>query len=173
VKVHGHTVKQTVCQYVVPKATPKSTTPTQTTPTPEPKKEEAPAPFTTTTTLTITSTECKDFKKVVESESCIYYIAYSTVNSKGEVPPGEGPIIKEHVPPSQEERKISIPSGAEVYVGWDIYHGECSISMSINKMGGLPSYACEKQDPRVVLVAEYANPAAGWLASKSEPITLE
>jgi hypothetical protein len=173
VKKHGHKVKQTVCQYVAPK----STTPTTKTEPPSPKPEETPkAPIATTTTLTATLEKpCPP----VEGGSkkfglCTYTVAYNTVNSSGEAVPGET-IIKEHVPPSQEERKVTIPSGSVVSIGWwastSSLSSECSLNSVINKVEQ-PTYACEKQNPREILVAEYI-PAPGYLASKSEPVTLQ
>ena len=165
VKVHGRKVKQTICQY----AAPKSTTPI--------KPEEATkAPITTTTTLTATpEKECKPVDGGINTFGlCAYTVAYSTVNSKGEAVPGEI-LIKEHVPPSQEERKVSIPSGAVVSIGWEASNSslstECWLNSVINKVEQ-PKYGCEKQNPREILVAEYI-PAAGYLASKSEPVTLQ
>jgi len=171
VKKHGHKVKQTVCQYVAPK----STTPPMKTE-PGPPKEETKAPITTTTTLTATpEKECKPVEGPSKKISiCTYTVTYETVNSKGEVVAGET-IIKEHVPPSQEERKVAIPSGATVSIGWSAsessFSSECSLNSTINKVEQ-PSYACEKQNPREILIAEYI-PTSGYLASKSEPVTLQ
>ncbi len=173
VKQHGHKVKQTVCRYVAPK----STAPTVKTQPESPKPEETTkAPIATTTTLTATpEKECSTAEGPSKKFGlCTYTITYKTVNSKDEAVPGET-IIKEHVPPSQEERKVAIPSGAVVSIGWwastSSFSSECSLNSVINKVEQ-PTYACEKQNPREILVAEYI-PASGYLSSKSEPVTLQ
>lgn len=172
VKEHGHKVKQTICEYVAPKPTTSSPTKIES----EAPKEEAKAPMTTTTTLTATpEKECNPVDGGNNTFGlCTYTVTYSTVNSKGEAVPGET-IIKEHVPPSQEERKVSISSGAVVSIGWEAsdssLSAECWINSVINKVEQ-PKYGCEKQNPRELLVAEYI-PAAGYVASKSEPVTLQ
>jgi hypothetical protein len=172
VREHGHKIKQDVCQFIVPQ----STTPTPTKMEPELPKEEAKMPIATTTTLTATSEkECKPVEGANKKFSiCTYTVTYQTVNSKGEAVPGET-IIKEHVPPSQEERKLAISSGTVVSIGWSAslssFSTECSLNSVINKVEQ-PSYACEKQNPREILVAEYI-PASGYLASQSESITLQ
>ncbi len=171
---HGRVVKvhETLCVYVAPKST---VSPTKTEPVP-PKAPEAVAPIATTTTLTATpEKECKPVEGPNKKISiCAYTVTYAAVNSKGEVVPGEI-IIKEHVPPSQEERKIAVPSGATVAIGWwaseSSLSTECTLNSTINKVEQ-PSYSCEKQNPREILVAEYI-PAAGYLASHSEPVTLQ
>lgn len=169
VKKHRHKVKQTVCLYVAPKSPTKteSSTPAPTTTTTSAPITTTPTPISTTTTLT--ATPYKECSTVLPFIACFYTITYSTVNSKGEAAPGEI-IIKEHVPPSQEERKVAIPSGAEVSV-WASLKSGCSLNSTINKVEQ-PSYACESQNPREILVAEYI-PASGYLASKSEPVTLQ
>lgn len=163
VKKNGHKIKQTVCQYVAPKST-------------KPTSPETKALIATTTKLTATpekecSTAAGPNKKF---GICTYTVTYYTVNGNGEPAPGET-IIKEHVPPSQEERKLSIPSGSVISIGWSASESslssECSLNSVVNKVEQ-PSYACEKQNPREILVAEYI-PALGYLASKSEPVTLQ
>lgn len=160
IKKHGHKIKEILCVYVAPK----STVPTKT------------EPQTTTTTLTATpEKECKPVEGGKNTISlCTYTVAYSTVNSSGEAAPGEI-VIKEHVPPSQEERKVAIPSGAVISIGWVASNSslstECWLNSVINKVEQ-PKYGCEKQNPREILVAEYI-PAPGYLASKSEPVTLQ
>jgi hypothetical protein len=167
-KKHGHKIKQTVCIYVAPK----STTPTKT----ESPKEEIKTPIATTTKLTATpEKECSTAEGPNKKFGiCTYIVTYYTVNGNGEPAPGET-IIKEHVPPSQEERKVAISSGSVVSIGWSASESslssECSLNSVINKVEQ-PSYSCEKQNPREILVAEYI-PASGYLASKSEPVTLQ
>jgi len=171
IKKHGHKVKQTICRYVAPK----TSLPTKTEPAPS-KAPETIAPIATTTTLTATpEKECKPVEGGHNTFGlCTYTVTYSTVNSKGEAVPGET-IIKEHVPPSQEERKVAIPSGAIVSIGWEASNSslstECWLNSVINKVEQ-PKYGCEKQNPREILTAEYI-PAAGYLASTSEPVTLQ
>jgi hypothetical protein len=161
IKKHGHKVKEIVCVYVAPKAKP---------------VETVAAPMATTTTLTATpEKECKPVEGGKNTISlCTYTVAYGTVNSNGEAAPGEI-VIKEHVPPSQEERKVAIPSGAVVSIGWVASNSslstECWLNSVINKVEQ-PKYGCEKQNPREILVAEYV-PAPGYLTSKSEPATLQ
>jgi len=158
IRKHGHKIKEIVCQYVAPKSTTKT------------------EPQTTTTTLAATlEKECKPVEGGHNTFGlCTYTVIYSTVNNKGEAVPGET-IIKEHVPPSQEERKVAIPSGAIVSIGWEASNSslstECWLNSVINKVEQ-PKYGCEKQNPREILIAEYI-PAPGYLASHSEPATLQ
>jgi hypothetical protein len=161
IKKHRHKIKQTLCQYVAPKSA-------------EPPMKTEPQ----TTTTTFTATPEKECKPVEGGHNtfglCTFTVAYNTVNSKGEAVPGET-VIKEHVPPSQEERKVTIPSGAVVSIGWEASNSslstECWLNSVINKVEQ-PKYGCEKQNPREILIAEYI-PASGYLASKSEPVTLQ
>lgn len=157
-------VHEALCINVPPQnvTTPASTPTTTITPT-------GPAPFATTTFLD--ASEAKGACACGAGEQRTYEVWYVTKNEKGEVAPGDV-TIREHVPPSQEERTIAIPAGAEVFVEWEINHGECFLRISVNNLAQ-PTHACERQNPRVVLVAEYATPASGWLASKSEPLTLK
>ena len=164
VKIHGRKVKRTVCRYVAPKS-PHGLPPVI-----------APTPFSTTTTLSVTGPTgetCTDGKR--ELEVCHYTVSYSTVNGKGESPPGSGPVLRERIPPSSELRNLSIPSGTEIAVVWFVNKsGECRISLTeASKFREYrPSYTCEKAAPGVVLVAEYLNPATGWLTSESERVVV-
>ncbi len=166
IRKHGHKRKQVVCRYVAPKKAPSSPTP---------------GAESTTTTLTATlepGSSCAPVEGPKNKISiCGYTVAYQTVTSTGQPVPSGEIVIKEHVPPSSEERKVLIPSGASVGIGWvastSAFSTECTLNSTINRVEQ-PSYGCEKANPREILVAEYVPaPGSGYLASQSEPVTLE
>jgi hypothetical protein len=166
----GRTVKvrETFCVYVAPKTAPAPPTLPAPVATPAPPVE----PFATTTTLSVSTVKCPH-EGEEELNWCEYKITYATVNRFGESPPGAGPVLQEHVPPSQELRTIAVPSGATVHVNWYVTRqGECRISLGLVGSVAPAEYSCERATPRVILTASYLNPAEGWLTSQSEPQTL-
>jgi hypothetical protein len=180
-KKHGHKIKQTVCIYVAPK----STTPTKT----ESPKEETKSSLSTTTISTTTTPEPFETTTMLsatfntsgctnngnnENEFCEYTISYSTANSHGEAPPGIGPALESRIPPATIAEPITVPSGSLLRVSWFMnIHNECVIYATINHTNTEAVYGmCEHVNPRIVLTANYAHPASGWLASQSEPVTI-
>ncbi len=162
-------IRETFCVYVAPKTAPAPPTPPAPVATPAPPIE----PFATTTTLSVTTVNCSRLEQP-EQEWCKYMITYTTVNRLGESPPGAGPVLQEHVPPSQELRTIAVPSGSTIEVSWRITKkGECRIWLLLAGSREPAEYECEKATPRVVLTAAYTNPAQGWLTSQSEPQPLK
>jgi hypothetical protein len=164
--------RETLCVYVTPsRPDPAPVVPAPATPTPvATPAPETPALIATTTSLTATEKSCH-YDQYIEQETCEYEISYKTINNKGEAVPGEI-ILKERVPPSPEERKVAILSNTTVGTEWFINDShECRIWFKIDGKGQ-NDYECEKATPRIILVAEYV-PASGYLASKSEPVTLQ
>jgi hypothetical protein len=159
----------TVVATSTPVATPVPSTPVvPPTPTPE--------PFATTTTLSetpVATSGCTDNGNG-EYEFCEYTVTYSTTNSHGDSPPGAGPVLESRIPPATISEPITVPSGSLLRVAWFInIHNECIIYATINHTNTeVADGTCERANPRIVLTANYAHPASGWLASQSEPVTI-
>jgi hypothetical protein len=183
-RIHGRTKRlhETVCVYVVPKTAP-STTPSST-PAPAPVASaptitSTPTPelFATSTTLSATpdaTSGCTNSGNS-EYEFCEYTITYSTANSHGETPPGIGAALESRIPPTTIAEPTTVSSGSVLRVAWFInLHNECVIYATINHTNTeAVDGTCERVNPRIVLTANYAHPASGWLASQSEPVTIK
>lgn len=181
---------KTFCVYNAPKRAPVASTPTvpadpaaaapstpAATPAPTvPSPTPTPEPFATTTALSATpvaTSGCTDGGNG-EYEFCEYTVTYSTTNSHGEVPPGAGPILESRIPPTTISEPTTVPSGSLLRVAWFInIHNECVIYATINHTNTeVADGTCERVNPRIVLTANYAHPASGWLISQSEPVTI-
>ena len=183
-RVHGRTERlhETVCVYVTPKVMPSPTpiptpAPVPTAGTPTLTPVPTPEPFATRTTLSATleaTNGCKDSGNN-ENEFCEYAIAYSTANSHDETSPGIGSALESRIPPASIAEPITVPSGSVLRVSWFInLHNECVIYATINHTNTeAADGTCERVNPRIILTANYAHPASGWLASQSEPVTIK
>jgi hypothetical protein len=187
-RVHGRTERlhETVCVYVAPKMTPSTTPSTTSTPapavgiptitSPTVTSTPTPEPFATTTTLsaTLDTTSGCTNNGNNENEFCEYIIAYSTVNNHGEAPPDTSSVLESRVPPAVITEPAAVPSGSLLRVSWFInLHNECVIYATINHTNTeAVDGTCERVNPRIVLTANYAHPAMGWLPSQSEPVTI-
>ena len=183
-RVHGRTerLRETVCVYVAPKMAPSTTSsptpaPAPAVVAPTPTSTPTSEPFATTTTLSATPDAtggCTNSGNN-EYEFCEYAISYSTANSHGEAPSGIGPALESRVPPAAIAEPATVPSGSVLRVSWFInLHNECVIYATINHTNTeVVDGTCERVNPRIVLTANYAHPASGWLASQSEPVTIK